>query len=144
MKIETKYLGTLEVNEEEILHFASGIPGFPKEKKFVLLPLEDTGLDVMQSTDTPEIAFIVTDPFLFFPNYDFKLEDPVVDQLELGAAEDVSVYIILTVRDPFEITTANLQAPVIINTKNRKAKQVVLNDGSYNTRHPLFGQKVKG
>ncbi|WP_339161586.1 flagellar assembly protein FliW [Siminovitchia sp. FSL W7-1587] len=144
MNITTKYHGAVKVNEREILHFTSGIPGFPDEKQFVVLPLEDTGFAVMQSVATSDTAFIVTEPFLFFPEYDFKLEEQVIDQLELRAAEDVRVYIILTVHDPFEKTTGNLQAPVIINTKNRQAKQVVLNDGVYKTRHPLFGQKVEG
>jgi flagellar assembly factor FliW len=144
MKIETKYHGTVEVMEKDILHFALGIPGFPDEKAFVVLSLEDTGLSVMQSAASPEVAFIVTEPFSFFPEYDFKLEEHVVEQLELDSAEHVSVYTILTVREPFEKTTANLQAPVIINTKNRKAKQVILSGSGYETRHPLFGRKVKG
>lgn len=144
MNIETKYHGTVEVSKGEILHFAAGIPGFPEEKKFVILPLEDTGFAVMQSAVTPEIAFVVAEPFTFFPEYDFKLDEQIIEQLELGSAEDVRVCTILTVREPFEKTTANLQAPVIINTKNRKAKQVILNESGYQTRHPLFGQKVKG
>lgn len=144
MKIETKYHGVQEINAESILTFESGIPGFPEEREFVLLPLDDSNLSVLQSVGAPEIGFVVADPFSFFPAYDFQLSASTVDQLGLEDAEDAVVYAILTVQDPFEKTTANLQAPVVINSKNNRARQVILNDGHYQTKHPLFGQKVEG
>ena len=144
MKINTKYHGEVDMADSDILQFNSGMPGFPDERQFVLLPLADTGLSVLQSTNTAEVGFVVTNPFSFFPDYDFKLDDASVEQLELKEELDVQVHTILTVQDPFENTTANLQAPIIINAKNCQAKQVILNDERYKTRHPLFGHKVKG
>lgn len=144
MIIETKYHGTQEIGPEDILKFDSGIPGFPEEKEFVLLPLDESTLSVLQSVETSEIGFVVADPFSFFPEYDFQLGESTVEQLKLSKPEDAVVFTILTVQDPFEKTTANLQAPVVINTKNNRAKQVILNEGNYKTKHPLFGQKVKG
>lgn len=144
MDIETKYHGTQQIDEEAILYFDTGIPGFPKENRFVLLPLDESTLSVMQSVITPQVGFVVSDPFSIFPNYDFKLSASIVEQLGLEKPEDAVVYTILTVQDPFEKTTANLQAPVVINSKNNKAKQVILNDSHYKSRHPLFGKKVKG
>lgn len=144
MNIETKYHGTQEISSENILKFESGIPGFPEEKKFVLLPLDKSVLIVLQSVRTPEIGFVVADPFSFFPDYDFQLNESTVEQLELDKPEHAVVFAILTVQDPFEHTTANLQAPIVVNSKNNKAKQVILNEGNYKTRHLLFGQKVEG
>ncbi len=144
MNIETKYHGTQEIRAKDILTFDSGIPGFPHEREFVLLPLDGSALSVMQSVEKPEIGFVVADPFSFFPEYDFQLSESAVEQLGLGNPEDAVVFAILTVQDPFEKTTINLQAPVLINSRNNKAKQVILNDLHYKTRHPLFEQKVKG
>lgn len=142
MKIQTKYHGELDVTE--LLQFEKGIPGFPDEKKFTLIPLSDDGVfTVLQSVETPQLAFILSSPFNFFKEYDFQLEDSVVEELNLESEEDVVVYSILTVQDPFEKTTANLQAPVIINSKNSKAKQVILHTFDYKTKHPIF-EKVKG
>ncbi|WP_210367199.1 flagellar assembly protein FliW [Bacillus sp. REN3] len=139
MNIATKYHGEIDINPAEILTFEKGIPGFAEEKKFVLLPLsEDDFFYVLQSLATEGLAFIVTNPFHFFTAYDFKLEDSVVEELSLESEKDVLVYSILTVQDPFEKTTANLQAPIIINSKNNKAKQVILHDDNYNTKHPIF------
>jgi flagellar assembly factor FliW len=139
MKIATKYHREVEINANEILTFEKGIPGFPEEKKFILLPLsDDNTFNVLQSVSTSELAFVLSNPFNFFREYDFKLEDSVVEDLELESAKDVMVYSILTVQDPFEKTTANLQAPVIINSKNRKAKQVILHNEQFSTKHPIF------
>lgn len=139
MEIETKYFGKKTINKSDIITFENGIPGFLDEKEFVLIPFTDDGVyEMMQSVQTPELAFIVTNPFYFFHDYEFDLEDNVVEQLEIEKAEDIKVIVILTIQDPFNNTTANLQAPVIINTKNNKAKQVILNNESYTTKHRLF------
>jgi flagellar assembly factor FliW len=149
MKLTTKYHNEVEVNEAEVLHFEKGIPGFPDEKKFVILSLnEDGSFSVMQSVETTGVALVIVSPFDFFKDYDFKLEDSVVEELEIKSEKDVLVYSILTVEDPFEKTTANLQAPVIVNKANSKAKQVILVEEGYKTKHNLFGKtemhKVKG
>ena len=66
MKISTKYFGEITINEEEILTFESGIPGFLDEKQFIIQMLTDDGLySVLQSVTTPELAFVITDPFFF-------------------------------------------------------------------------------
>ncbi|MBT2693681.1 flagellar assembly protein FliW [Bacillus sp. ISL-55] len=144
MKINTKYHGEVEV--EEILTFEKGLPGFVDEKQFALLPLSDDEFYfVLQSVSTPGLAFVLTNPFHFMKEYDFQLEDATVDELSLESERDVAVYSILTVQDPFEKTTANLQAPIIINQRNRKAKQVILHDEQYKTKHPIFKKaKAKG
>jgi flagellar assembly factor FliW len=134
--IQTKYHGEIEINTGEILHFEKGIPGFLDEKEFVILPLsDDQTFSIMQSVNTPYVAFVISSPFNFFKDYEFKLEDAVLEELEIIEERDVLVFSILSVGDPFEKTTANLQAPVIINNSNHQAKQVILNDQRYNTKH---------
>lgn len=137
--IQTKYHGEIEINNEEILHFEKGIPGFHDEHEFVILPLsDDNTFSVMQSVKTPQVGFVVANPFHYFLDYDFNLEDGVVEELGLLSEKEVLVYSLLTVENPFEKTTANLQAPVVINSSNHKAKQVILNDVKYKTKHPIF------
>jgi flagellar assembly factor FliW len=141
MNIETKYHGLIEIHKEEILHFINGIPGFKEEKEFALLPLpENDWFYVLQSTKTPELGFVVTDPFLFFEDYDFTLDPSTVEQLEGPSEKEIKVLSILTVREPLHKTTTNLQAPLVINLANNKAKQIILNDTSYETKHLVFEQ----
>lgn len=149
MKLNTKYHNEVEIKDEEVLNFEKGIPGFPDEKKFIILPLnEDGSFSVMQSVESAGLALVIASPFDFFNDYDFQLEDSIVEEIGLKSENDVVVYAILTVEDPFEKTTANLQAPIIINKANNKAKQVILVEEGYKTKHNLFGKaelhKVKG
>ncbi|MFK2826309.1 flagellar assembly protein FliW [Bacillus sp. B190/17] len=139
MKIATKYHGQVEIQEEDILSFPHGIPGFIDEKSFTLLAFPDNdSFFVLQSINTPALGFVVTNPFTFFPDYDIQLDDTTVEALDLQKPEDAAVYTILTVREPFNETTANLQAPVVININNKKAKQTILNDSRYQTRHLIM------
>lgn len=144
MIIQTKYHGELEVRESEALFFQKGIPGFPEEKSFYVLPLSEDGIFlILQSAVSSSIAFVIVNPFHFFKEYDFVIEDSVQKGLDLAAANNVSVYSILTVEEPFHKTTANLQAPLIINRENNKGKQVILNDSTYHTKHRIFPADVK-
>jgi flagellar assembly factor FliW len=141
MNIKTKYHGTIEIHKEEVLHFINGIPGFKAEKEFVLLPLpENDWFHVLQSIKTPELGFVVTDPFIFFTDYDFKLDQSTVEQLEEPSEKNIKVLSILTVKEPLHKTTTNLQAPIVINLANNKAKQIILNDTDYQTKHRVFEQ----
>jgi flagellar assembly factor FliW len=142
MKIQTRYHGEMEINSEEIVTFPKGIPGFPEEKEFVILPLgEDQSFSALQSLANDALAFIISNPFNFYKEYDFHLEESVVEELGLNSEKDIVVYAILTVEDPFEKTTANMQAPIVINTVNKKAKQVILNDMKFKTKQPVFQGK---
>ncbi|RFU68298.1 flagellar assembly protein FliW [Peribacillus saganii] len=144
MKLLTKYHGEVEFDQSEIITFAKGIPGFPDETQFIMFPLaQDTNLLIMQSVQTSQLAFVIVSPFDFYKEYDFILEQSVVDQLELESPEQAEVYAILSIKDPFELTTANLQAPVIINKTTLLAKQVILNHPSYKTKHFIIPKKSK-
>ena len=81
----------------------------------------------------------MTMPLIFFPDYEFTIDDDVEKELELTSPEDVLIYAILTL-DGKEIRdlTANLMAPIVINAKTRKAKQIVLDHSPYTTKHRLF------
>lgn len=138
MKLSTKYHGELEIQENQYFTFEEGIPGFSQEKKFVLLDLtDDQSFSVLQSTQTPGLAFVVTSPFLTYPEYEFQLDDQLVEQMGI-TKEGVVIYSIVTVKDPFAESSINLQAPVMMDMNTRKAKQIILNQTNYQIRTPLF------
>ena len=128
----------MTIKEEQIIHFSNGITVLQNQKQFVILPLsEDSPFLVLQSLKNAELGFIVSSPFLFFNQYEFDLEESVVDILGVEDANDVEVMVILTMGSSIEKTTANLRAPIIVNRKNMKAKQVILHDSAYHTKHLL-------
>lgn len=134
----TKFHGEIEIGQEDIYTFGSGIPGFLEEKKFSLLPLEETPFFVLQSIKTKEVAFIVMNPFDTFRDYEVKLPDEVLSTLEIETEKEVITLVILTIHDPFNQTTANLQAPIILNTHKKTGKQFIMNGSSYMNKHLLI------
>lgn len=141
--IQTKYHGAIEIERDKIITFEQGIPSFEEEKQFVILPFSDEDpFFILQSIQTEALAFVMTSPFVFYPKYDIKLDEATVLALDLTKQEDALVYAILTIKKTFNESTINLQAPIIINTKNQKAKQVILNDSRYGITEPLVKKEA--
>ncbi|UOQ94397.1 flagellar assembly protein FliW [Halobacillus shinanisalinarum] len=138
MKIETKYFGIVEVEENEKIRFEQGLPGFEGYRSFVLLPVDETGVYyALQSCEEPSVSLIVVSPYLFYKAYEFELGEQMQLDLGIGKPDDVVVYSVVTLREPFKESTINLQAPIIVNVNNGKAKQLILVDEVYQTRHSL-------
>jgi flagellar assembly factor FliW len=83
----------------------------------------------------------MTMPFVFFPDYEFEIDDENQNKLDLHNQEDMLIYTLITVNNgKVQDMTANLMAPIIMNTANMQARQIVLDRSSYNTKHRLFPQ----
>ncbi|AZN38524.1 flagellar assembly protein FliW [Paenibacillus albus] len=139
MELQTSRFGTITVEEDMIYSFSNGIPGFEGENSFILIsPEEDKPLSYLQSVNNGDLAFIITDPFVFYPEYDFELPESAIADLEIESVDQVIIQSIISINGDMEAATMNLIAPIVINTNNRVGKQVVLGNVSYTTKHPLF------
>ncbi len=141
-KVNTLRFGEIEVEDEDVVHFPQGIPAFEDEHEFRIIPYppgEDTPYAFLQSLTSPELAFLMADPFRFFVDYSFEIDDDSLEKLGSPKQEDLGIYVILTLPEgKVEEMTANLMAPVVINAANMQAKQVVLERSRYTTKHRLF------
>lgn len=144
-KITTTRFGELEVEDKNILYFAEGIPAFEDEHEFFLVITDmDSPYLFLQSLKTPELAFLITRPFTFFPDYTFTIPDKVEEDLELQTQDDMDIYNIITIpKGNIEKMTANLMAPIIVNNKTNKALQLILEKTDYTTKHELFPSQDK-
>lgn len=135
LRIETTRFGPVEASEEEILSFP-GLPGFPDARRFVVRG-HDRGWELgwLISMDVPELAFVVTDPYQFFPDYAPALDDELLRGLEVQAAEELAVLVIASVREGD--VTLNLAAPLVINSRTRAGVQLILDQSNYPTRAAL-------
>ena len=141
MNIKTKFHGELTIQQDQTWNFPKGVPGFEDEKEFVLLPIEDNDVfQVLQSTKTPDLAFIIVNPYTIVEDYSFKVDEPTIDLLDIKSEEEVFILGVLSVKAPFETSTINLQAPLIFNAITRKAKQMILNDDTFSMRHSIGAQ----
>ena len=143
-KINTLRFGELEIEEQDVVRFADGIPAFEDEHEFVVLPYEEgTPYMFLQSMMTPELAFLMTDPFVFFPDYSFELDDENMEKLAINSMDDVLVCTLISVpRSGVADMTTNLLAPVVINRHTMQARQIVLEKTQYTTKHRLFPEKT--
>ena len=144
-KVNTSRFGEIEVDEKKIVHFEKGIPAFEDEHEFVILPYEEESpYYFMQSLQSPDLAFLLTVPFLFFPEYSFEIDDETMAELEIKNQDDVFYYSMITIPNgSIRYMTANLLAPVVLNSENMRAKQVVLEKSNYTTKHRLFPEPKK-
>lgn len=139
MKIATKFLGEIEIEEQDILTFEHGLLGLENEKKFVLLPIDaDLPLAILQSIEHVEIGFVVAYPFAFKKDYSFDISEDDRNQLQIEKEENVLTYSIVTMKEKFQESTINLLAPIIVNMDKKRGKQIVLQDNKSNPlRYPM-------
>lgn len=139
MLFETLRFGTVEIDEKKFLLFQEGIPGLEEHKKFAILQFDESYPIVwLQSLEDGNICMPVIDSFLAIPDYAFNLDDGDVRELEIGGPEDLQVLSVLVIPENIEQMTMNLVAPIIINLRTGKAKQIILNGEDYNVRFPVF------
>ncbi|QQK77906.1 flagellar assembly protein FliW [Salicibibacter cibarius] len=140
MKISTKYNGEIEVSESEVIDFPNGLPAFENETRWILQHYKGP-FYVLQSVHTAEVAFFVCEIFSIFPDYQIELPASVTEPLQLTDTKQASLWIILTIKDPFETSTANLAAPLVLNVDVKKGKQYILQDSEYSRQYPLLQRK---
>lgn len=121
--------------------FVSGLPAFPEAHRFAIVRWgdDDSPFSLLRNLDDPELAFIVTHPLLFFPDYSPEIDDETAARIGLEHAEDAIVLVILTLGETPADATANLLGPVVINQRTREAVQAVLYDSRYTVHTPLRG-----
>lgn len=123
---------TVEMLRNKVIEFRHGLPGFPASREFLMAQEpEERPFAWMQSVAEPHIKFAVVDAYAW--DHDFTLEVDDDALLELGSLDplDYAVYFILHIQKRGDATTltAKPNAPLVINVRNRQARQVVVPQG---------------
>ncbi|MET3962568.1 flagellar assembly factor FliW [Marmoricola sp. OAE513] len=129
---------TATMTDLPVIDLVHPLPGFPDQRRFALVQLDEDGvLCQLRSLDDPDLRFLVMPPVAFFPEYAPEVGDDVVADLQIDSAEDVIVLLVLNAGESLTTTTANLMAPVLINTATMRASQVILDDPTLSIAAPL-------
>src|SRR5918997_1634495 len=105
------------VESRSAARVVEAMPGFPDRTRFALVRLDADGvLCSLRSVEDPELRFLVVPPTVFFPDYAPELDDAVVGALRIERAEDVLVLVVVNPGEQASSATANLLAPVVVNT----------------------------
>ncbi len=138
MVIESKNLGAIEYNVEDVIKFEKGLLGFEDETEFVIIRNNETEFYYLQSVKNEFTTFILVDLKDVMSNYDPKVEMDFIK--DLGEIDhNLQVFNICNVKENLEELTVNLLGPIVINMDTKKGKQVVVsNDEGYSVKHKLF------
>jgi flagellar assembly factor FliW len=142
MKANTRIFGEIDIEEEKIITMAKGMIGFPDLQHFALIFDEERdakqfSIMWLQSMDDGDIAFPVIVPTLIKPDYHPTVSDEIVSPL--GELTGDNTYLLATVKVPknIEDIACNLKAPIVINTDNNKAVQLIVED-EYDMHYPIY------
>ena len=141
MKLATRIFGEVEIDDSKIISFPNGIIGFPDLKKFILMYDEEKGTDTikwLQSIDEPSFAMPVMDPLIVCPDYKPEVDRTTVDIIGELSNEDLLVLVTVTVPHDLKQMTVNLMGPFIINVKECKAVQTIVDNEEYPVKFPIY------
>ena len=135
MKLLTRDLGEIEIDEKDIVTFTGPIFGFEQYRRFVFLYQEEIVENFiwLQSVEEPELCFILVQPDLITDHYQPRLPQEAKTLLGDG---DWMCWLIVSLREPFQDSTVNLRSPIVVNPELHQAAQFVL-EGNLPIRHPL-------
>ena len=137
MEIQTTRFGALDVDDERIMTFPKGLLGFPEHQRFALIQAGQENYFLwLQSVEVPNLAFVVTDPSLFYRDYEVTLREEVREEIKLENPDAMQTFVICNKVGDW--LTGNLLGPVIVNAANHLATQVVLTEKKWTTRQPLL------
>ncbi len=144
MKIETSRFGLLDVSDEMLLRFPSGLVGFPACRQFVVVDTaEASDYQWFQSVDEPSLAFVIMNVRLLQPDFRADIPDEGLIELDTSPTDPILLMAVITIpAGRPDQATANLRAPLVINLRTRKGKQMILHE-SIPLRYPLLQDSVE-
>jgi flagellar assembly factor FliW len=128
IQVHSARFGDFAVRADRVLHFAQGLIGFPRTRRFVILDHRPgSPFKWMLCLEQPDVAFAVVEPAELVPGYRAPLE---LAARTLGAdPADVALFVIVTIPSDPTAMTVNLMAPVVVDVRTRASRQLVLEDG---------------
>lgn len=142
MRMNTRIFGEVEIDDDKLITFSSGIIGFPELTEFALIYDEERGTTAgirwMQSVQEPSFAIPVMDPLCVQPQYNPEVEDDLLLPLGELNMEDILILVTVTIPKSIQEMSVNLKAPIIIHASNRKACQVITEGDKYPVKYPIY------
>jgi len=138
--IKTTRFGEVEVDESKVIHFTDGLPGFHEKRDFIILEHKPgSPFQWLQSIDTPDLAFVMINPFLMKSDYLQDLSQEEEALLKNENDDESIVFTLVTIpRGQAEKATVNLMGPIVVGSKTRNAKQVILANSGYSHCQPII------
>lgn len=129
--IRSRQFGEFTVEPHNIFIFEDGLLGFEDLHRYVLINSDQTApFKWLLAVDEPEIGFPMLNPW--FIDLGYK------PGKKINPAIETPMVIVTLGSHAGEGITANMKAPVILNTENNTGVQVILTSEKYSTNQPLL------
>ena len=143
MQINTKWFGTVEIDDAKVITFEKGLIGFEDCSRFAIVyeteDKKEKPIMWLQSLDEQALALPIIKPEYIVDEYAPDVEDELVYKLgENVKSDDLMIFVTMTVPSDLTKMTCNLKAPIIINTATMKAVQAVAANEDYVVRFPVY------
>jgi flagellar assembly factor FliW len=140
MHMESTRFGSVEIRDDAVLHFPDGIIGLPGTRYALVAQTEASAFLWLHSLEDPAVALPVTNPWLFFPEYEVNVSDEDVRKLGLDGPEGADIFCVVRAAERLEDFTLNLRGPIVLNGDTRVGCQVINSSTPYGVRQPLFSE----
>lgn len=139
MQIISDKFGMVKIDDNSIIDFPGGIPGFSNLTKFAIVKcLQTEPIQWFQSVEDGHITLPVINPFLVKADYNIEINDDDLDLLQTHNEEDLIVLNVMVLPDNLKSMTINLMAPVLINIKKMIGCQVLMDHREVPLRYPAY------
>ena len=136
MRIETSRFGLIEIDDERILDFPWGIPGFESIKRFVMIEHRTGPFHWLQAVDDPDVAFVVCPSEEL--GYRYIVPPAKAKTLDIERNEDLLVLVLVSLDRGKNKVRPHMSAPLLMNSATRKGFQWVLEAGELKKHIELF------
>jgi flagellar assembly factor FliW len=128
-----------EWEEDDIIFFPSGIPGFENSKRFIIISVpEYEPFHWLQCIEGDRVRLAIINPLVFHPDYSPNISKEELSTLGIKDPKNLLLYVIVTLRSPLSESSANLMGPLFINIKERVGKQIIIEDNQYSLREKII------
>ena len=142
MVAQTRLFGEITIEDDKVLEFPNGIIGIEDKHKYAIVydidRGEDTAVRWLQSMEDPYLALPVLEPHAILDEYNPMIEDALLEVLDSPADEDIVVLLTLIVSSDVTKGTANLKAPIIINSRTCKGGQIIVENADYESKFNVY------
>jgi flagellar assembly factor FliW len=139
MKIDSSRFGPIEIPEEKVITLPQGLIGLPGTKYALVTRDEKSPFVWLHSVEDGGLALPVTNPWLFFPDYEVRISDEDAESIGLEGPEQADILCVVRATEEIGDFTVNLLSPIVLHAAKRTGKQVI-NEVAYDVRAPLFAE----
>ncbi len=139
MKMYSTRFGDIEIDDNSIITFPYGLPGFSDLLKFTIISCDQTEpIRWLQSIDNEDVSIPIINPFIIKGDYEIEVNDDELDVINTHSEEDMIVLNIMVLPEELDKMTVNLMAPLLINVKEMLGTQIMMDYKPIPIKYPAY------